>query len=140
MHFTLEKNVKLVLGITTRIYTKPLAIWSNNILPTYQNKQRSTRKEKAKLVNVIGDECNLNCKLNNFYCKLLSDKETQFSLLPISSWCQVDEFFLIMTLIYLYLPFNALRLNLRFYDKWTIIRKKISPVPFLGNFWNLYFK
>ena len=140
MHFTLEKNVKLVLGITTRIYTKPLTIWSNNIFPTYQNKQRSTRKEKAKLLNVIGDDCNLNCKLNNFYRKLLSDKETQFSLLPIYSCCQVDEFFLIMTLIYLYLPFNALRLNLRFYDKWTIIRKRISPVPFLDNFWNLYFK
>ena len=48
----------------------------------------------------------------------------------------VDEFFLIMTLIYL--PFNAYKLNLRFYDKWTIIRKTFSPVPFLGNFWNFY--
>ena len=34
-----------------------------------------------------------------------------------------------MTLIYL--PFNAYKLNLRFYDKWTIIRKTFRPVPWV---------
>ena len=29
--------------------------------------------------------------------------------------------------------------KLRFYDKWTIIQKTFSPVPFVGNFWNLKF-
>ena len=33
-----------------------------------------------------------------------------------------------MTLIYL--VFNAYKLNLRFYDKWTIIQKTFSPEPF----------
>ena len=37
-----------------------------------------------------------------------------------------------MTLIYL--SFNAYKLNLRFYDKWTIIRKTFSLVSFLSNF------
>ena len=35
-------------------------------------------KEKAKLINAIGDECNLHCKLNNYYCKLLLDKGLKF--------------------------------------------------------------
>ena len=30
--------------------------------------------------------------------------------------------------------------KLIFYDKWTIIQKTFSPVPFVGNFWNFYFK
>ena len=37
-------------------------------------------------------------------------------------------------MILIYLSFNACRLNLRFYDKWTIIRKTFSLVPFLSNF------
>ena len=39
-----------------------------------------------------------------------------------------------MTLIYL--PFIACKLNLRFYDKSTIIGKTFSTVPFFGKFWN----
>ena len=42
-----------------------------------------------------------------------------------------------MTVIYL--SFNAYKLRLRFYDKWTIIWKTFNPVPFWGNFWNCYF-
>ena len=38
-------------------------------------------KEKAKLVNVIDDECNLYCKLNNYYCKSLLETGDQVSLL-----------------------------------------------------------
>ena len=38
-------------------------------------------KEKAKLLNEIGDECNSYCKLNNYYCKLLLDTGAQVSLL-----------------------------------------------------------
>ena len=40
----------------------------------------------------------------------------------------------------IYLSFNVYKLDLRFYDKWTIIRKTFSPVRFWGNFWNFYFK
>ena len=36
-------------------------------------------KEKANLVNIIGDECNLYCKLKD-YCKLLLDTGTQVYL------------------------------------------------------------
>ena len=56
-------------------------------------------------------------------------------LIYSKNYIDVDEFFLIMALIYLY--FNAYKLNLRFYDKWTITQKTF---PFLGNFWNFYFK
>ena len=38
-------------------------------------------KEKAKLVNVIDDECNLYCKLNNYYCKSLLETVDQVFLL-----------------------------------------------------------
>ena len=41
---------------------------------------------------------------------------------------EVDEIFLIMTLIYL--SFNAYKLNLRFNDKWTIIQKKLVQSHF----------
>ena len=34
----------------------------------------------------------------------------------------------------IYLSFNVYKLILRFYDKWTIIRKTFSPVRFWGNF------
>ena len=44
-------------------------------------------KEKAKSVNLIGDECNLNCKLNNYYSKLLLDTGAQMHLLS-KDWLQ----------------------------------------------------
>ena len=39
-----------------------------------------------------------------------------------------------MTLIYL--RFNKYKLNFRFFDKWTIIKKKFSLGPVFGNFWD----
>ena len=39
-----------------------------------------------------------------------------------------------MTLIFL--SFNTYKLNLKFYDKWTIIPKTFIPVSLLGNFWS----
>ena len=44
-------------------------------------------KEKAKSVNLIGDECNLNCKLNNYFSKLLLDTGAQMHLLS-KAWLQ----------------------------------------------------
>ena len=44
-------------------------------------------KEKAKLANVIGHECNLHCKLNDYYCKLFLDTGPQVSLLS-KDWLQ----------------------------------------------------
>ena len=41
-------------------------------------------KEKAKLVNVIGDECILYCKLNSYYCKLLARcRRSKFEILDL---------------------------------------------------------
>ena len=39
------------------------------------------QKEKAKLLNVIGDDYNLYCKLNCYYCKFLLNTGGQVSLL-----------------------------------------------------------
>ena len=46
--FYYSKNVKLILGMATRTYARPLTNWSNNSLPTYQNKPLSTPNSQKR--------------------------------------------------------------------------------------------
>ena len=66
----------------TRTYTTPSTLWTQQHLDNISKQttfNTQLPKEKTKLDNVIGDECNLCCKLNNY--KLLLDTGADASLL-----------------------------------------------------------